>query len=32
LRHQGYRLKALRALDLFSFAGHVEAMSLWEAE
>ena len=30
LRQQGYRLKALRALDLFAFAGHVEAMSLWE--
>ncbi len=30
LRQQGYRLKALRAVDLFAFAGHVEAMSLWE--
>ena len=30
LRQQGYRLKALRALDLFPVAGHVEAMSLWE--
>jgi len=30
LRQQGYRLKALRALDLFTYAGHVEAMSLWE--
>jgi len=30
LQQQGYRLKALRALDLFPFAGHVEAMSLWE--
>ncbi len=29
LRQQGYRLKALRALDLFPSAGHVEAMSLW---
>jgi len=29
LRDQGYRLKALRALDLFPYAGHVEAMSLW---
>jgi len=29
LRSQGYRLKALRALDLFPYAGHVEAMSLW---
>jgi len=32
LTQQGYRLKALRALDLFPFAGHVEAMSLWEQE
>ena len=30
LQRQGYRLAALRALDLFPFAGHVEAMSLWE--
>ncbi len=30
LRGQGYRLAALRALDLFPGAGHVEAMSLWE--
>jgi len=29
LQAQGYRLKALRGLDLFSGAGHVEAMSLW---
>jgi len=29
LKQQGYRLKALRALDLFPGAGHVEAMSLW---
>jgi 23S rRNA (uracil1939-C5)-methyltransferase len=27
-RH-GYRLEAVRALDMFPFAGHVEAMSLW---
>ncbi len=32
LRQQGYRLKVLRGLDLFPFAGHVEAMSLWEQE
>ena len=30
LQQQGYKLKALRALDLFPSAGHVEAMSLWE--
>lgn len=30
LKQQGYRLKALRALDLFPGAGHVEAMSYWE--
>jgi 23S rRNA (uracil1939-C5)-methyltransferase len=30
LKQQGYRLKALRALDLFPGAGHVEAMSLWQ--
>jgi len=29
LQQQGYRLRALRALDLFPYAGHVEAMSLW---
>ncbi len=29
LQRQGYKLKALRALDLFPGAGHVEAMSLW---
>jgi len=29
LKQHGYRLAALRALDLFPFAGHVEAMSLW---
>ncbi len=29
LAKQGYRLRALRALDLFSYSGHVEAMSLW---
>jgi 23S rRNA (uracil1939-C5)-methyltransferase len=27
-RH-GYRLEAVRVLDMFPFAGHVEAMSLW---
>ncbi|MBL4776061.1 MAG: class I SAM-dependent RNA methyltransferase, partial [Mariprofundus sp.] len=32
LRKQGYRLQALRALDLFPYAGHVEAMSLWVLE
>jgi len=26
----GYRLKSLKALDLFPFSGHVESMSLWE--
>jgi len=30
LQQHGYRLKALRALDMFPYAGHVEAMSLWE--
>lgn len=30
LQQQGYRLMALRALDLFPYAGHVETMSLWE--
>jgi len=30
LQQHGYRLKALRALDLFPGAGHVETMSLWE--
>jgi len=30
LQQQGYRLKALQALDLFAYAGHVEALSLWE--
>ncbi|HXH72298.1 MAG TPA: methyltransferase [Mariprofundaceae bacterium] len=29
LQRQGYRLRALRALDLFPYAGHVEAISLW---
>ncbi|OIO75486.1 MAG: 23S rRNA methyltransferase [Zetaproteobacteria bacterium CG1_02_53_45] len=29
LKQQGYRMQALRALDLFPYAGHVEAMSLW---
>ncbi|MDX8406841.1 MAG: methyltransferase, partial [Mariprofundaceae bacterium] len=32
LAGHGYRLQALRALDMFSYAGHVEAISLWEAE
>lgn len=32
LNEQGYRLKALRALDLFPGAGHVETMSLWLPE
>jgi len=31
LATHGYRLKSLRALDLFAYAGHVEAASLWEA-
>jgi len=30
LRQHGYRLKALRGLDLFPYTGHVETMSLWE--
>jgi len=30
LQQHGYRLMALRALDLFPCAGHVETMSLWE--
>jgi len=29
LKQQGYRLQALQALDLFAYAGHVEALSLW---
>lgn len=29
LKGHGYKLAALRALDLFPFAGHVEAMSYW---
>jgi len=29
LKQQGYCLKSLRALDLFPYAGHVEATSLW---
>ena len=29
LKSFGYRLHTLRALDLFPYAGHVEAMSLW---
>jgi len=30
LYKMGYRLRALRAFDLFSYSGHVEAMSLWQ--
>jgi len=29
LAGHGYRLRALRALDIFPFSGHVEAMSCW---
>ncbi|PCI44470.1 MAG: 23S rRNA methyltransferase [Proteobacteria bacterium] len=29
MKAQGYRLRALRALDLFPYSGHVESMSLW---
>ncbi len=29
LKQHGYKLAALSALDLFPFAGHVEAMSYW---
>ncbi|MDQ6959109.1 MAG: methyltransferase [Mariprofundaceae bacterium] len=29
LYKMGYRLRALRAFDLFPYSGHVEAMSLW---
>ena len=29
LKQHGYKLAALRALDLFPIAGHVEAMSYW---
>lgn len=29
LHEAGYRLHAVRALDLFPWSGHVEAMSLW---
>ncbi len=29
MKAQGYRLQALRALDLFPYSGHVESMSLW---
>lgn len=32
LARQGYRLRALKALDLFAYAGHVEALSLWELQ
>lgn len=28
----GYRLRELQALDLFAWAGHVEAISLWERD
>jgi len=30
LHKLGYRLRALRAFDLFPYSGHVEAMSLWK--
>jgi len=30
LHKLGYRLRALRAFDLFPYSGHVEAMSLWQ--
>ncbi len=30
LAAHGYRLRALRALDIFPFSGHVEAMSCWQ--
>ncbi len=30
LAEQGYRLTALRSMDMFPFAGHVETMSLWQ--
>jgi len=30
LDKMGYRLRALRAFDLFPYSGHVEAMSLWQ--
>jgi len=30
LHRLGYRLRALRAFDLFPYTGHVEAMSLWK--
>lgn len=30
LHKSGYHLSALRALDLFPYSGHVEAMSLWQ--
>ncbi|MDQ6954601.1 MAG: 23S rRNA methyltransferase [Mariprofundaceae bacterium] len=29
MQRQGYGLRALRALDLFPYSGHVESMSLW---
>jgi len=29
LHKHGYRLRALRAFDLFPYTGHVEAMSFW---
>ena len=31
LKNAGFKLKALRALDLFPFAGHVESLSLWSS-
>ena len=30
LAAHGYQMKSLRAFDLFAYAGHVEAASLWE--
>ncbi|MBF0282366.1 MAG: class I SAM-dependent RNA methyltransferase [Zetaproteobacteria bacterium] len=30
LQQEGYRCIALRALDMFHYAGHVEVMSLWQ--
>jgi len=31
LHDAGFKLKALRTLDLFPFAGHVESLSLWSS-
>jgi len=30
MREQGFRLQALRALDIFPWSGHVESLSLWQ--